>query len=85
MEETKLFPSRLKPRKMTKKEIEDWKDFRKTSAIEFLSGHIDYVCKLYSEVFRVLYFKPDENASIIPVLKMIDNIDKLLNSYERST
>ena len=81
MENKKLFPNRVKTRKMTDKEITQWKEFKKDSSLESLHEHIDYVCKLYSEVFNTLYFKPDQHAYIMPVMKMIDNIDILVNSY----
>ena len=74
---------RLKPvRCFTEKEHDEYNVFKETRALTLTNGQIKFVCKLYADIFNKPYYEPCRNCSPKPMLKMIESLDKVFDSYE---
>ena len=78
----KLFKKDLKPRCFTDEEFIEWSRYRglqewKTKGLTVTNIDIDFIHKMYQDLFNVKVSVPCLNCSIAPVIHMIDNIDKL--------
>lgn len=75
------YPVRLKPREMTVEELSEWRHFQKIRTLKLDNDQRKWLCKIYSDVFRVPYFEPCVNCDASPYLRMIERMDKEESSY----
>jgi hypothetical protein len=75
------YPIRLKPRQMTDEELTEWRHFQKIRTLRLDNNQRKWLCKIYSDVFRVPYFEPCVNCDGSPYLKMIERMDKEESTY----
>lgn len=79
----KIFPYRIKPaRCLTENEYKEYSEFKQNRTLRLSNHQIKFVCKLYSEVFKKQYFEPCRNCSAKPMIRMIESLDKVFDSYE---
>jgi len=80
----KLMPSKLVPvRCFTEQEYEDYKHFKDVRTLVMQNDQIDFVAELYSDIFAKQYFKPCPGCSPKPLIRMIEMLDKVFDSYEK--
>lgn len=78
----KLMPYRFKARCLTEEEYLSWKKFKEVRTLRLSWKQIQYVCKIYSDVFNRLYWEPCVNCSPKPLMGMIEKIDLVYQTYE---
>lgn len=80
----KLLPYRFKARCLTEKEYNDYKAFRELRTIKINHEQLEYICKLYAEVFSRQYWIPEcASCNVKAIIAMIDKLDKVFESYEK--
>ena len=79
-----IFPIKLKPRELTEEELQSYKDFQKVRTLRLTNEQRKYLCKIYSDVFRVSYYEPCVNCDASPYLRMIERMDKIIKTYENN-
>lgn len=79
-----MFPNKLKAkiREMTDQELADWKAFQQVRTLRLSNTQRKFVCKIYSDVFRVPYYEPCITCDPSPYLKMIERMDEIVKTYE---
>jgi hypothetical protein len=78
----KIFPSRFVPRCFTEDEYIGWKNFReRRSADKIMANEVDYICRLFANVFNRRYYRPCSGCSPKPLIDMIDKLDLVFESY----
>ncbi len=77
-----MFPVKLKPRELTEEELKSYRDFQKVITLRLSNEQRKYLCKIYSDVFRVSYYEPCVNCDASPYLRMIERMDKIVKTYE---
>ena len=80
----RLSPYRTKARCLTEKEYNDWKQFTEIKTITLLAEQVKFICDLYSSVFYRPVWYPCSNCSPKPLISMIDKLDLIYNSYEKT-
>ena len=80
----KLFPYRTKFRCFTEKEYNDWKQFSETKTITITAVQVKFICELYASIFKRPVWYPCSNCSQKPLISMIDKLDLIYNSYEKT-
>jgi hypothetical protein len=80
----KLYPLTKKPRELTAIELENWRAFRLSRKNELSNEQRLFVCRIYADVFRQLYFEPCINCSPAPYVYMIESMDLIFADYENS-
>lgn len=81
----KLFPVRYKAvRCFTEDEYIEYKAFKEHRTIRFSMDQLKYVSKLFSDIFGTQIFTPCLSCSQRPIYDMIDKLDKVFDSYEKS-
>lgn len=79
----KMFPIKLKPREMTPEELETWRTFREVrSSLRLTNEQRLMVCKIYSDVFKVQYYEVCPVCDPAPLLRMIERMDAIFETYE---
>lgn len=78
-----LFPSNLKARCLTEEEYTQWNDFREEDKKTLTSKEVDWLCKMYSDVFNRQYWRPTcGNCASRKLITMIKRMDKVMETYE---
>lgn len=77
-----MFPVKLKPREMTEEELKEYREFQNKRTLRLSNEQRLYLCKIYSEVFKVPYYEPCVNCDASPYLRMIERMDKIVSTYE---
>ena len=77
-----MFPVKLKPRELTEEELNTYKDFQKVRSFRLSNEQRKFICKIYSDVFKVPYYEPCVNCDASPYLRMIERMDKIVSTYE---
>lgn len=82
----KMFPLNLKKnlREMTEEELKAWGEFQKVRTLRLSNEQRKFVCKIYSDVFRVPYYEPCPSCDPSPYLRMIDKMDLIYKTYEEN-
>jgi len=76
-----IFPIKLKPRELTDIELKEYQDFQKIRTLRLAKEQRKWLCKIYSDVFRVPYYEPCPNCDASPYLRMIERMDKIVETY----
>lgn len=78
-----LFPNKLskRMREMTEQEQADWKAFQEVRTLRLSNEQRKFVCKIYADVFNVPYYEPCPNCDASPYLRMIERMDKIIETY----
>lgn len=82
----KLLPYRFKARCMTEQEYNQWKDFTKNRTLKLSWEQILFVCKIYSDLFKKQYWKPEClncQGTIKVLIDMIKKVDLVFEQYEK--
>lgn len=78
----KLFPTRFKAaRCLTEDEYNQYKEFKDTRTLRLVDAEIKFVCKLFASVFNRSYYEPCRNCSPKPIIRMIEYLDIVFDSY----
>ena len=77
----KLFPFRRQPRELTPDELIAWRKFSKPVKTRLTDTERKFVCKIYSDVFKRLYFEPCLNCSPAPIVFMIEQMNEVVKTY----
>ena len=77
-----IFPIKLKPRELTLEELNSYRELQAVRTLRLDNTQRKYLCKIYSDVFRVPYFEPCVNCDASPYLRMIERMDKIIKTYE---
>ena len=81
----KLFPIKTKVNCFTKEQHDRWKEFKEVRTIRITHEQILFICKLYSDIFNLPYWKPSCFAcsgTVRSITTMIDRLDIVYNTYE---
>jgi len=81
----KLFPIKTKANCFTKEQHDSWKEFKGVRTIRITHEQILFICKLYSDIFNLPYWKPSCFAcsgTVRSITTMIDRLDIVYNTYE---
>lgn len=81
----KLFPVKTKANCFTEEQFNNWKAFTEVRTIRITSEQILMICKLYSDIFNVQFWKPSCYAcsgTAKTISTMIDKLDIVYNTYE---
>lgn len=76
------FPTRLKPRELTESELLEWREYQTKRTLRLSNEQRKWLCKIYSEVFRQPYYEPCPNCDAAPYLRMIERMDKIVETYD---
>lgn len=81
-----LFPIKLQRtvREMTPEELKQWKEFQGVRTMRLSNEQRKFVCRIYSDVFRVPYFEPCPTCDAAPYLRMIEKMDAITKTYEET-
>ena len=79
-----LFPYRTKARCFTEQEYNDWKQFTEAKTITLSASQVKFVCELYASVFNRPVWFPCAGCSPKPLINMIDKLDIIYNTYEKT-
>ncbi len=77
-----MFPVKLKPREVTETELKEYRQFQKVRTLRLTNTQRKWLCKIYSDVFKVPYYEPCVNCDASPYLRMIERMDKIVGTYE---
>jgi hypothetical protein len=80
-----LLPKRYTARCLTETEYNEWKEFKQVRTLKIEWDQVLWLCKLYSDVFKKPYWKPDCincGGTMQSIIKMIEMIDKVFDTYE---
>lgn len=77
-----MFPIKLKPRELTEDELQQYRDFQKIRTLRLSYDQRKWLCKIYSDVFKVSYYEPCTNCDASPYIRMIERMDKIVGTYE---
>lgn len=58
-----------------------WKQFKKERTLRIEDDQVKYICKLYAKTFNKPYYEPCRNCSPKPLIKMIEMLDKVFDTY----
>ena len=64
---------------LTDQETTWWTTFKEKSKLQLTNSEVEFICKLYSEIFNRQYFRPPVGGSPKPVINMIAKIDEVYN------
>lgn len=78
-----LLPARFTARCLTENEHKEWSVFQNERSLRLSGDQVLFVCKLYADVFRRLYWKPCMNCSPKPLIGMIEKLDLVHKTYEK--
>ena len=79
-----LYPRGLKARCLTEQEYKDWGKFKENLKLVVSKEEVDFVAKIYSDVFNRQYWRPDcITCSARPLIKMIERMDKVYELYKK--
>jgi len=76
------FPSKLKPRCLKEHEYIWWGKYQQRRKLKVEQQDIEKICRIYSDVFKRLYYEPCRGCSPKPLLKMIEMIDRVYKTYQ---
>lgn len=76
-----LFPYRLKPRCMNELEYNQWGEFKEVRTLTISKEQVEFIAKMYSDIFNVPIFIPCASCSPKPLINMIDKLDKVYENY----
>jgi hypothetical protein len=62
----------------TDEQLVMWNEFKEVRTLTISNEQRKMVCKMYSEIFNTPYFEPCVNCSPKPYIKMINDIDKVI-------
>ena len=78
-----LNPVRYKlVRCLTEQEYIEYKAFKENRTLIVKNDQVEFIARLYSDIFKKQYFKPCSGCSPKPLLRMIEMLDKVFDSYE---
>jgi len=78
-----LLPYRFKARCLTEQEYNEYKAFRELRTLKLDYEQLNFVCKLYADVFsRQLWIPECPSCNVKAIIAMIDKLDKVFESYE---
>ena len=72
-------PKTLKARKLTKKELDQYKELKKILSLNLTEDNKTYISKLYASIFKQPVFISISNK---PIYKMIERIDIVVDNYK---
>lgn len=78
----KLFSYKLKARCLTEVEYNEWVELKSNIGLPLKKEQKTYIINKYASVFNVPVYIPQENNDTKPLLRMIDNIDKVYEVYK---
>lgn len=78
----KLFSYKLKARCLTEAEYNEWTELKSNIGLPLKKEQKEYIINKYASVFNVPVYIPQENNDTKPLLRMIDNIDKVYEVYK---
>ena len=78
----KLFSYKLKARCLTEEEYNEWAELKSNIGLPLKKEQKEYIINKYASVFNVPVYIPQENNDTKPLLRMIDNIDKVYEVYK---
>lgn len=79
----KIFSTRLKPKRcFTQDEHNTWGRFLEVRTLRLDSEQINFVCKLYADVFKKPFYRPCSSCSPKPLIYMIERLDAVYDSYK---
>ena len=78
----KLFSYKLKARCLTEEEYNEWTELKSNIGLPLKKEQKEYIINKYASVFNVPVYTPQENNDTKPLLRMIDNIDKVYEVYK---
>ena len=79
-----LFPYRTKARCLTEEEYNNWKEFTAVKTITLSAVQVKFVCDLYATVFNRPVWYPCPSCGAKELITMIDKLDLIYNSYEKT-
>ena len=77
------FSYKFKPRCLTKEEYKKYKEFTKVRTLTMSNAQIKFVCKLYSDLFKLPYYEPCRNCTPKPLIVMMERIEKVIEQYDK--
>lgn len=79
-----MFPIRLSKsvREVTEEELEQWRMFQGVRTMRLTDAQRKFVCKIYSDVFKVPYYEPCPTCDASPYLRMIERMDEIVKTYD---
>lgn len=78
-----LLPYRYKARCVTEEEVKEWKSFKDRVSIRIPWEDVQFVCKLYSDVFSKVYWEPCSGCSPKPLISMINRLDVVFDEFSK--
>jgi hypothetical protein len=78
-----LLPYRYKARCVTEEETAEWKAFKDRVSIRIPWEDVQFVCKLYSDVFSKVYWEPCSGCSPKPLISMINRLDVVFDEFSK--
>lgn len=81
----KLFPIKTSANCFSEQQHKEWKEFNEVRTIRITHEQILFICKLYSDIFNLPYWKPSCFAcsgTVRSISTMIDKLDLVYKTYE---
>ena len=69
---------------MTEAELKEYALFQDNRTLLLTDeNQKEWLCKIYSDVFQVPYFKPKEHSKSAPYFKMVERLDLLIKTQKQ--
>ncbi len=78
-----LLPYRYKARCVTESELTEWKSFQERRTVKIEWNDVQFICKLYADVFNKQYWEPCSGCSPKPLISIINRLDVVFNEFSK--
>lgn len=78
----KITVGRTKIECFTEDEYKTWGEFKDNRTLRISNDQRKMICKLFAKTFNKPYYEPCINCSQRPLLRMIEQLDKVYDVYE---
>jgi len=78
-----LLPYRYKARCVTEEELTEWKSFQERRTIKIEWDDVQFICKLYADVFNKQYWEPCSGCSPKPLISIINRLDVVFDEFSK--
>jgi len=78
-----LLPYRYKARCVTEEETTEWKSFQERRTIKIEWDDVQFICKLYADVFNKQYWEPCSGCSPKPLISIINRLDVVFDEFSK--
>ena len=85
MAKQKINKTKPKSNCFTEQQNKEWEKFNEVRTIRITDEQILFICKLYSDIFKLPYWEPVSlysSGTLRSVTTMIDRLDLIYNTYE---